>query len=232
MLMIIRRALILAVSLLGLSALAQEAKPWPQAKPITWLDFAIGKIVSLVTVGFSVMGLPCVVFVLAHNALLPGWDLLMKSWWWIPASVGYSLVMVVPGALAILACSALIRSQGHAAITIIMISVVDGIFGPLLAGLLRDPRYLLVMFLVDQEKLGHAMFGRAFPPEQIHWHWAIGPVVGVCFVQVRPDPMGCTLVPPVRGPLALPPTPRWCRASLGEAADANPSTSTPAALQE
>lgn len=152
------------------------------SKPITWFDFALGKVISLITVGMSVMGLPGALFVVLHNALVPSWDLLAKSWWWIPSILGFSMVMVVPAALAILACSALIKSQGHAAITIIMISVVNGIFGPLLAALLRDNDYMIIWFLMAQGQLGEVMFGHRFPLWQMHWGWSALYVGSVCAI--------------------------------------------------
>lgn len=155
------------------------------SKPITWLDFAIGKILTLVTVGFAVMGVPAILFVLIHNALVPSMELLQKSWWWIPASFTYSAVMVVPAALAILACSALIKSQGHAAITIIMISVVNGIFGPLLGALLRNNNYMIIWFLMAQGQLGEVVFGHAFPLWSLHWGWSalyVGVISLLCLV--------------------------------------------------
>lgn len=150
------------------------------SKPITWFDFALGKVLSLVSVGFAVMGLPGIAFVLLHNMLAPSWELLMTSWWWIPSMFLFSLVMVVPAALAILAASALIKSQGHAAITIIMISVVNGIFGPLLGALLRNNNYIIIWFLMAQGQLGEVLFRRNFPLWSLHWGWSLLYVVVVC----------------------------------------------------
>jgi len=149
------------------------------SKPITWLDFAIGKVLALVTVGFSVMGLPAILFVVVHNALVPSWELFLKSWWWIPSITAYSLIMIVPAALAILACSSLLRSQGHAAVTVIMISVVNGIFGPLLSALLRESNYLIIWFLMAQGHLGELLFGRNFTLWTLHWGWSAGYVLAV-----------------------------------------------------
>jgi len=152
------------------------------SKPITWLDFAVGKVLALITVGLSVTALPGVLFVVLHNALVPSLDLLQKSWWWIPSIVLFSVVMVVPASLAILASSALLRSQGHAAITIIMISVVNGIFGPLLAGLLRESNYLIIWFLMAQGHLGELLFKRNFNLWTLHWGWSLAYVVGICLL--------------------------------------------------
>lgn len=150
------------------------------SKPITWFDLALGKVLTLVTVGMAVMGVPAVLFVVLHNMLVPSWELLAQSWWWVPAIFVFSLVMVVPAALAILASSALLRSQGQAAVTIIMISVVNGIFGPLLAVLTRRKNLNIIWFLMAQGHLGEVMFGRAFPLWDLHWRWSLLYVVAVC----------------------------------------------------
>lgn len=152
------------------------------SKPITWFDFAVGKVLALITVGMAVTGVPAVLFVVLHNALVPSKELFLQSWWWIPAVFTFSLVMVVPAALAILASSALLRSQGHAAITIIMISVVNGIFGPLLAVLTRRKNLNIIWFLMAQGQLGETLFGRRFPLWDLHWSWSLGYVIAVCLL--------------------------------------------------
>jgi len=152
------------------------------SKPITWFDYAFGKILSLVTVGLSVTALPGIAFVLTHNALAPSMELLTQSWWWVPSIFAFSIVMVVPTALAILACSALLKNQGHAAISIIMISVVNGIFGPLLSTMLRERNYLVIWFLMAQGHLGEVLFRRHFTLWDLHWGWSLTYVTAVSLV--------------------------------------------------
>ena len=152
------------------------------SKPITWFDFAVGKVLALVTVGMSVTGVPAVLFVLLHNSLVPSKELFLQSWWWIPAIFAFSLVMVVPAALAVLAASSLLRSQGHAAVTIIMISVVNGIFGPLLAALTKRKNLNIIWFLMAQGQLGETLFGRRFPLWDLHWRWSFVYVLAVCLL--------------------------------------------------
>jgi len=149
------------------------------SKPLTWKDYVIGKILSLVFLGLSITAVPGVLLVLFHNLLVPGVETLQVSWWWPLSITGYSLAIVLPTALCILACSALLPSQNYATITIIMALVANTSLAGLLAGLLRQRDYLGVSFPLALRRLGEYLFNENRILFSLSWHWCLLYVVVV-----------------------------------------------------
>ena len=135
------------------------------------VDYALGKILTLVFLGLSITAIPGILLVGLHNLLLPGMETLQASWWW-PLSIGaYSLAIVTPAALCILACSALMPSQNYATITIIMALVADTSLAGLLAGLLRQRNYLGVSFPLSLRRIGEVLFADQRVLFTLSWQW-------------------------------------------------------------
>lgn len=154
------------------------------SKPITWRDYALGKLLSLILIGLAFTAVPGVVLVVLHNLLAPGWDTLSETWWWPVEILLFSLVLVVPTALGILACSALLQSQNYAAIAIFMITVANGVLGGLLAVFLNDTNYLVISFPMTLNRMGQAIFHQQNLLFALHWGWSFLYIVAVCLICV------------------------------------------------
>ncbi len=152
------------------------------SKPLTWLDYALGKTMTLVLLGLSITALPGVLLVVLHNLLLPGMETLSDSWWWPLSIVGYSLLIVVPTSLCILACSALLPSQNYAAIATIMALVANSSLGGLLAGMLHQRNYLAVSFPLALRRIGETLFRDNRILFSLSWYWCFLYVSVVCAV--------------------------------------------------
>ncbi len=150
------------------------------SKPLTWMDYVTGKIMSLLILGLSITAVPGVLLVLIHNLLLPGMETLQGSWWWPLSITGYSFAIVVPAALCILACSALLPSQNYATITIVMALVANTSLAGLLAGLLRQRDYLGVSFPLSLRRIGEYLFSENRILFSLAWYWCLLYVVVVC----------------------------------------------------
>jgi ABC-type transport system involved in multi-copper enzyme maturation permease subunit len=149
------------------------------SKPISWWDYVVGKVTALIFLGFSITGLPAIALVLMHNILRPSVELLNESWWWPGALTVFSLLIVVPCALSILACSSLLRSQGFAAITVFMTIITVSALGGLLANLLRDRDYILLSFPATIYRLGTELFDVPKVRFETGWEISLAYVVGV-----------------------------------------------------
>ncbi len=149
------------------------------SKPISWWDYVVGKVTALIFLGFSITGLPAIALVLMHNILRPSVELLNESWWWPGALTVFSLLIVVPCALSILACSSLLRSQGFAAITVFMTIITVSALGGLLANLLRDRDYILLSFPATVYRLGTELFDVPKVRFETGWEISLAYVVGV-----------------------------------------------------
>ena len=93
------------------------------SKPIRWYDYALGKFFALVVIGLCLTAVPGALLVVTHNLLAPSVENLQESWWWPISIFFFSLVVIIPTALCILASSALMRSQNFAAVAVFMVLV-------------------------------------------------------------------------------------------------------------
>ena len=152
------------------------------SKPLTWLDYSLGKTMTLVALGLSITALPGVLLVVLHNLLLPGMDTLTASWWWPLSIIAYSLLIVVPAALCILACSSLLPSQNYAAIAVIMALVANSSLGGLLAGMLRQRNYFAVSFPLALRRIGETVFQDNRVLFTLSWYWCFLYMIVVCLV--------------------------------------------------
>ncbi len=143
------------------------------SKPIRWYDYALGKSLALILLGLSITALPALGFTVLHNMLLPSWALLADTYWWPAAALAFSLALVFPCALGILACSALLPSQNFAAIAIFMVLIANSAMGGLLALLLQEQKYLLLSFPMALNRVGQHFFGDHRLLFDSHWGWSM-----------------------------------------------------------
>ena len=143
------------------------------SKPITWRDYALGKVLSLILIGLAFTVVPGVLLVVLHNLLAPGWDTFSTTFWWPLEILGFSLVLVIPCALGVLACSALLQSQNYAAIAVFMVAVANGVLGGLLAAFLHDPNYLVVSLAMAMNRVGQTLFNQQELFFTLHWGWSL-----------------------------------------------------------
>jgi hypothetical protein len=156
------------------------------SKPLTWRDYALGKLLTLVLVGLGFTAFPAIVLVIQHNLLAPGWDTLAETRGWPVQILAFSLVIVVPIALGVLACSALLQSQHYAGITAFMILVANGVMAGLLAAALQNKNYLLLSFPISLERIGESIFHQEDLSFDLGWGWPFAFVILIC--------LGCTAI--------------------------------------
>jgi hypothetical protein len=150
------------------------------SKPLRWYDYALGKVLALTLLGLALTALPVLLVLLQHNLLLPGVQTLNDSLFWGSAAVGFSLVVVIPTALCILACSALMPGQNYAAITVFMLLIANSTMAGLLAGALRERNYLVLSFPMALDRIGQRLFGETRLLFELHWKWPLLYVGLVC----------------------------------------------------
>lgn len=143
------------------------------SKPLTWFDYAAGKILTLLILGLCITAIPGILLVVLHNLLLPGLQTVRESWWWPLSITAYSMSIVTPAALCILACSALLPSQNYAAITVFMALMANSSLGGMLAGVLRQRDYLGVSFPLALRRIGETVFYDDRVLFTLPWYWCL-----------------------------------------------------------
>jgi len=152
------------------------------SKPITWRDYAAGKLLTLVIIGLGFTAFPGITLVVLHNMFAPGWETLAATVWWPLQIAAFSLVIVFPIALGILACSALLQSQNYAGITAFMVLAANGVMAGLLAGFLRNENYLLLSFPFSLDRVGQAIFQQHRVVFDLGWGWPLAFIGIICAV--------------------------------------------------
>jgi hypothetical protein len=152
------------------------------SKPLTWVDYCMGKILTLMLIGLCLTALPGVLLVGLHNLLLPSMETLSASWWWPIAIVGYSFIIVIPITLGILGCSSLLPSQNYAAITLIMLLVANSSLGVLFASMLKQRDYMAISFPLSMRRVGETIFGDERILFSLAWYWCLLYVAVVCII--------------------------------------------------
>jgi hypothetical protein len=152
------------------------------SKPISWRDYAVGKIMTLVGIGLTLTAVPAIVLVILHNLLAPSWDTLRETSSYPVSIILFSLVIVAPCALGVLASSALFRSQRFAGIGVFMVLFTDSALGTLLPELLRKPHYSVLAFPLAINRIGEHLFHTEHVTGQVSLGGSVAFVGIVCAV--------------------------------------------------
>jgi ABC-type transport system involved in multi-copper enzyme maturation permease subunit len=155
------------------------------SKPITWLDYALGKILALAFIASVHSLIPALVLVGLHNLMLPSMDTFKDSMGWMVGIFGYSASIIAPCILGVLASSAMIKSKNFASAAILMLLFANSAMGGTLGGVLSNENYLAVSFPIAIDHIGLNLFNinRQIMPN-LNWGWCAAYVVAVCVVSL------------------------------------------------
>ena len=149
------------------------------SKPITWRDYALGKIMTLVLIGILLTAVPGAFLVVLHNVLAPGWETLRSSSGWPISIILFSVILVVPCSLAVLAGSALLRSQRTAGISVFVFVLLDLSLAESLSDLFKNPNYNLLGVPLAIYHLGALLFHQHGSDIRVSWWWSALVVLAV-----------------------------------------------------
>jgi len=150
------------------------------SKPLTWRDYVLGKTMTLVLIGLAMTVAPAVFLVVLHNLLAPSLKTLEATYWLPVPILAFSLTVVLPCALGILAGSALLNSQRFAAVAVFVVLFADNTLAVLLSELLHKSSYLALGLPMSINRVGEFLFRQRRPLFQLPWGWSALFVVLVC----------------------------------------------------
>lgn len=150
------------------------------SKPLTWRDYVMGKSMALVAAGLCFTAVPSVILVILHLMMSPTMATFQAMYWIPGAAIAFSLMIVLPCALGVLASSALSRSERYASIAIFMVVFGDLMLGQLLQELMHQRQYAIIAFPLALNRIGESLFEQRFQFIPLPWHYAALYVAAVC----------------------------------------------------
>lgn len=130
------------------------------SRPLSWLDYLLGKSVALLLLGLLFTLFPALLLWAMHILFSPSLATITECYWWPLPILCYSLAVTVPCTLGVLAGSALFNSQRLASISVFMVLMVDSAIGQALPEILRDDKLYIVAFPAAVHRLGEWFFQR------------------------------------------------------------------------
>ena len=141
------------------------------SKPISWIDYLIGK--------FAVIGI-----LLACLTLIPGLLLFLehllltdtsffKAHYWLPLSIiAYSVILIISASLLMLLFSSLTSNPRYATIGFCAVWFGTPVIYEVLKEITRTSSVALVSLWANYDRLGTGLFGNS-PNYAVHWFWAL-----------------------------------------------------------
>ena len=141
------------------------------SKPISWVDYLIGKFAVICILLGCLTLIPGLLLFLEHS-LLAGTDFL-KDNYWVPFSIiAYSIIIILSTSLLILAFSSLTTNSRYAIIGFSAVWFGSVVVYEILKEMARTSKVALVSIWANYDILGTTLFGGT-PDYSVHWVWAL-----------------------------------------------------------
>ncbi|MCX5769929.1 MAG: ABC transporter permease subunit [Candidatus Hydrogenedentes bacterium] len=148
------------------------------SKAITWRDYVVGKLMTLIIIGMIFTAVPAMFLLLLHNLLAPSMQTIHDTYWLPVPILAFSTLLVVPCALGVLASSALFSSERYSAIGVFMVLFADLIIGQSMHR--ANPQLVVLAFPLALNRVGEELFFVRRPMVPISWEASIVFTVVVC----------------------------------------------------
>lgn len=141
------------------------------SKPISWIDYLIGK---FATIGILLGCLTLVpgLLLFLEQSLLAG-TAFLKAYYWVPFSLlAYSVVIILSTSLLILLFSSLTTNSRYAIIGFSVVWFGSSVTYEVLKTIARTSKVALVSICANYDILGTTIFGGS-PNYSVHWVWSL-----------------------------------------------------------
>ena len=145
------------------------------SKPISWIDYIIGKTSVIVILLLMITGIPCVLLFFEHSLLSNDLKFLVQNYWILGSILVYSLVVVFPLSLLIVTFSSLTTDARYAAVWFIAVLVGTPILQEIIEQVTRSRETEIISIWGNFDALGMQLFGLA--PESQIWVWSAAVLV-------------------------------------------------------
>jgi ABC-type transport system involved in multi-copper enzyme maturation permease subunit len=166
---------LLAVAWLGSPLLCEDRKAGAHqlyfSRPLTRLDYFLGKFAIAAFFGLCAMLVPALVICLVASLASPDWLFLREQWDVIPRSIGFALVWTGVATTLVLLCSSLASRRSFALIAVFGTFLISAVLGTALGNLV-DRRFFALNLGLDLDTLAYALLGRTDASTEVSFGWA------------------------------------------------------------
>lgn len=156
------------------------------SKPISWIDYLIGKFAVIGILLGCLTLIPGLLLFLEH-LLLTGTSFLKENYW-IPFSIiAYSVIIIFSTSLLILLFSSLTTNSRYATIGFCAVWFGSPVIYEVLRTITRTSKMALVSIWANYDILGTIMFGGS-QDYSVHWIWAfltLFALIAICLFVLR-----------------------------------------------
>ena len=141
------------------------------SKPISWIDYLIGKFAAIgILLACLTLGPGLLLFL--EQSLLAG-TAFLKDNYWVPFSIiAYSVIIILSTGLLILVFSSLTTNARYAIIGFSAVWFGSIVLYEVLKEMARTSKVALVSIWANYDILGTALFGGS-PDYSVHWIWSL-----------------------------------------------------------
>lgn len=141
------------------------------SKPISWLDYLIGKFAVVGILLACMLLIPGLLLFLEH-ALLTDTDFFQENYWLPFSMVAYSAIIITSTSLLMLLFSSLTSNPRYATIGFCAVWFGSSAVFGVLREITRSGEVALVSMWANYDRLGTALFGLPYN-YAVHWFWAL-----------------------------------------------------------
>lgn len=136
------------------------------AKPLTRLDYVLGKSGVVVGLLLMILVLPTLAVYLCALLLDPGSSFLVQHGWVVLPLLGFEAFVIATLTVTVLGLSSLSSSGPFVTVLLLGAYIFSSAVSGILKTIYRDPRLALLGLWNNYEQIGHALFGLE-PPEPV-----------------------------------------------------------------
>jgi hypothetical protein len=150
------------------------------SKPISWKDYVLGKVGTIVIIGYMLTAVPALIIDLVHFVLAPSMQRFQETSGMVLPIILFSSCIVFSCALGVLASSALFSSQRFASIAVFMVLLANLTIVGVLSDILDSQRIAAAAYPFALNRIGEVLFGSRRPAFRFDWHWPVVYFALVC----------------------------------------------------
>ncbi len=156
------------------------------SKPISWVDYLLGKFAVVGILLACMLLIPGLLLFLEH-VLLTDTDFFQKNYWLPFSMVAYSAIIITSTSLLMLLFSSLTSNPRYATIGFCAVWFGSSAVYGVLQEITRSGKVALVSMWANYDRLGTALFGLPYN-YSVHWFWALlilGVLAALCLLVLR-----------------------------------------------